>query len=563
MLIADFSRVTKKSLAAQKSFQRSTRKLGRYYTLMTTLRQDELFNRVEKAYQVGTDLSSSLVHVGEAVNMLAQIGQIILSDQPAEINPLINDAGVSLDRAYERLSLAEAAVRVEKDLLPVEIPFDEIRPLLLKTSESLTILPEIIGLGERRVYLVLLQNNMELRPTGGFIGSFALVTFMDGHLIDLEVQDVYAADGQLKGHVEPPEPIKKYLGEAAWFLRDSNWHPDFVESAIRAEWFFKKETGRNIDGVVGINLHLIQNVLEEVGELQLPDYQDKINHVNLFERAEYFSETNFFPGSTQKKDFLASLIRSLFEKIRSGSKTTWLSLGKAVYLSLMEKDAMIYLHDPQAMEIVSEMEWDGRVRGIECQSAQDGCLTDYLMLVEANLGVNKANYFMDRSISRHVDFDQAGEVSSVVTINYENFSQSESFPAGSYKNYLRVLVPRSAVLDRVLIDDQEINKKEIDQEIISDKKSFGFLIEVPIRQKRKVTIHYRLTDKLDFDQQALYIFLLQKQSGIKDDQFNLLITAPEETSFFNVEPRASFGSSSLIFSPVFDQDLVFEAKMIR
>ena len=68
---------------------------------------------------------------------------------------------------------------------------------------------------------------MELRPTGGFIGSYAIMTFDKGRLAEIVVNDVYTADGQLKGHVDPPEPIRKYLGEGGWFLRDSNWDPDF------------------------------------------------------------------------------------------------------------------------------------------------------------------------------------------------------------------------------------------------------------------------------------------------------------------------------------------------
>ena len=146
-------------------------------------------------------------------------------------------------------------------------------------------------------------------------------------------------------HVEPPPELKKYLGEAGWYLRDSNWSPDFPVSALRAEWFFEKESGRQVDGVIGVNLFLAQNILEQLGGLEVVDFQEKIDHRNLFERAEYHSEVGFFPGSTQKKDFLASLGRALFEKVKVSDEKTWLSLARAVYQSINEKDLLFYLHD--------------------------------------------------------------------------------------------------------------------------------------------------------------------------------------------------------------------------
>jgi len=75
---------------------------------------------------------------------------------------------------------------------------------------------------------------MELRPTGGFIGSFGLLNFENGKLGNLNVNDIYAIDGQLKGHVAPPDELLHFLGQPNWYMRDSNWSPDFPISAERA-----------------------------------------------------------------------------------------------------------------------------------------------------------------------------------------------------------------------------------------------------------------------------------------------------------------------------------------
>ena len=65
---------------------------------------------------------------------------------------------------------------------------------------------------------------------------------------------MYALDGQLKGHVDPPAPMRDLLGQEHWYLRDSNWDPDFKESAARAAWFYEKEGGVPVDGVIAINV---------------------------------------------------------------------------------------------------------------------------------------------------------------------------------------------------------------------------------------------------------------------------------------------------------------------
>lgn len=130
------------------------------------------------------------------------------------------------------------------------------QPLVLKAKEMLSFLELTLKpfLGgkilsqERQTILVLLQNNMELRPTGGFIGSYALLNFFQGKLVDFEVYDVYEADGQLRGHAEPPADLKQYLGEDGWYLRDANWSPLFPKPRFRRLGFLEKEMGKKWTG---------------------------------------------------------------------------------------------------------------------------------------------------------------------------------------------------------------------------------------------------------------------------------------------------------------------------
>lgn len=558
VLRADLEQVKKYSAKAQASFARAEKKPGWLS-----------FYQGEKLFYLAKVVSKGLFHLGLAAEKTEDLVNSILQEDANDLTLLTTEIGSNLDYGYQQFALVESELKANQlfwpkdnqwlDLLP------EMRDLVFQAKRAILLVPRLVGLNEKKTYLILLQNNHELRPTGGFIGSFGLATFDRGKLVDFETKDVYSADGQLKGHVEPPEALKKYLGEANWFLRDSNWDPDFASSAKRAAWFLEKETGRVADGVLGINLFLAQEILEAVGEIQLLDFEEKINAANLFERAEYYSEVGFFPGSTQKKDFLASLTRTLFEKLKNGDRQIQVNLFKALYRSLETKELLVWLDDAQAMKVINEFGWDGTIGESECQlksqSAGFKCLTDYLMIVEANLGVNKANYFVKRKIYHQIDFLKDGLVKKRLEITYQNKSSTEVFPGGNYKNYLRILTPLGSQLEKILIDKKEIDLEKVDKTILHAKTCFGFLVEVPIRETRSVEIFYRLPGKIDLEKINQYAFLIQKQSGIKDERIDLWLNTPPGITILPVLPQTI--STTQPFSSVFDRDIALEVSLVR
>ena len=477
-------------------------------------------------------------------------------------NGLIEEIKTDLDWSFNQLSLAESQFSQNPEVEQIS----EARNLILQARQGVALLPELIGLREKQTYLVLLQNNSELRPTGGFIGSYGLLTFNEGQLIDFEVKDIYSADGQLKGHVEPPSDLKKYLGEASWYLRDANWDPDFPTSAARAAWFLEKETGRKVDGVMAINLTFAQQLLKAVGEIELPDYQEKINEANFFERAEYYSEINFFPGSTQKQDFLGSVIRILFEKVKTSEEKTWFALAKNIWPSLKTKDLIFWLAEPQAMKMVTSLGWDGAIKEVKCQTLRNSCLADYLMVVEANVGINKANYFLKRSFSHRLQIKEDQTIQETLRLNYQNTSSSESFPGGRYKSYVRLYTPAGSILKELKIinplngETTEVSEKEIKEE--HGKEVFGFLLEIPIKESRSVEAVWELPQKFT-EATEQYLFLLQKQPGINDEAFSFWFVSPANLKILTKGIKGSQTSEGFLFNPSFNQDLVFEINLVR
>lgn len=574
-ITGDFSKSINRAIIAKEHFANSQKYASRLIFFAKTLKQTDNFDSLATTLLVGEQAADILNHLSSAGQYFFDIGKIVFQGQSGDINSLVSKTDIELASSYQLLSLIEAEIKTTKNNSPVsqliktsnlvkkslEI-LPGLRNQVLIAKRAILLIPSFVGVNKKQTYMILLQNSNELRPTGGFIGSFGLLTFDQGKMVDLEIQDVYWADGQLKGHVEPPAEMKKHLGESNWYLRDSNWNPDFPLSAKRAAWFLEKETGRSVDGVIGVNLFLAQKIIAALGEVNLPDFKENINAQNLFERAEYYSEVGFFPGSTQKQDFLGGLTRALFEKIKSGEKT-WSALAQNLWAALKSKDLLVWLNNNEAMEIISDLDWDGRIKDLTCLSSNLDCQIDYLMIVEANVGVNKANYFIKREIEQEININDRGEITETLRLYYQNDSPSETFPAGRYKNYLRILVPESAELLNVSLQGDQIDKQKVDQSTVSSKKSFGFLVEVPIKEKRLVEVAYKQTQKIDLDRPNKYLFLLQKQSGFPSVKFNLLVTPPAGTTLLPVRPNAIAKQQGYSFSPELNQDIVFEFSLIK
>jgi len=562
LLAGQLIKASRKASLSQDYFQRADQQLESLSEIFGLATQEKVI-RLDELLSLGSVTAEGVNNFLQAALQSQNLLRAVMQKQAVDFNGLIEEIKVNLDRSFSQLSLAESQLGGQ----PEAAQISQVRQLVLQARKATLLLPEMIGLKEKQTYLVLFQNNSELRPTGGFIGSFGLLTFDEGQLIDFEVKDVYSADGQLKGHVEPPADLKKYLGEAGWYLRDSNWDPDFPTSAARAAWFLEKETGRRVNGVWAINLSLAQQVLKAVGEIQIPDYQEKINADNFFEKAEYYSEINFFPGSTQKQDFLGGVSRVLFEKLKTADDQTWLRLVKNLFPSLKAKDCLVWLSEPSLMAVITELGWEGRLKEVQCStqaSPGEVCFADFLMLVEANVGINKANYFLKRSFSHQIEIGPDWTVGETLRLDYQNTSATEAFPGGRYKAYLRVYTPLGSELKSLKITDLltgEVKEPEKEFNQQHGKEVFGFLLEVPIQERRSVEITWQLADKIS-PQTSQYLFFLQKQPGVKDEAFSLWLKPP-----LGISVLSSMGSSQtsegIFFNPNFDQDLMFEFSLVR
>lgn len=493
--------------------------------------------------EIGESLAKTSLYLSQTGQSLTKAIGFILGEEKGDLEKTILEAKSELDLAWREISLLEGLLKKR----PVVV-LPRIGEKIKTGQDLLTFLPELVASSDKKTYLILLQNNMELRATGGFIGSYALVIFENGQLIDFQVEDVYVADGQLKGHVEPPLAIKKYLGEANWYLRDSNFDPDFPATAKKAIWFFQKETGRRVDGVIAVNLFVAQKILTAIGPVELADYQETITAENLFERAEYHSEVGFFPGSTQKRDFLGGLSQQIFQRLKE--KTGRLKIVQALWQSLEEKQILVFLDNEEIQPVFQKYNWSGSIREAP----------DYLMVVESNFGVNKVNFFLKRKINWKINLGEKSEAK--VILEYENKSPTQAWPGGRYKNYLRLYTPAGSRLLEVKINGGLLDLSQVEIFSASGKTVFALLVEVPVGETRKISFKYQTPLSIK-DILPRYALLFQKQSGVGSDPLSILITYPASLNLTKIMPQALTGPRTILYNTDLSQDRFLMAEFYQ
>lgn len=461
--------------------------------------------------------------------------KIISGEDPQDPGSLYLKAQQDLITASQKIEKLRAKLSdkkfMEKFPLPIRqraadllVKLDLYASLVNKARAAAFLLPQVTALDGKKTYLILFQNNLELRPAGGFIGSYGLLTFEKSRLIKILVDDIYNLDGGLKEVIAPPPEFITDLGQNRLYLRDTNYEPDFPTSARLAQTFYKKEAGESINGVLALDLVASAKLLWAVGGLDLPEYGEKVDGNNLFEKAISHAEVNFFPGSQAKKNYLTSLQNQLFNKIFYVSKQNWPAIIGALTESLETKHLLVYLSEPELFSYLASENWSGVLpRGRE---DQEGEFHDFLATVESNMGANKANFYLQRKFKLETQIGKEGGVSHRLRINYQNSSPSDAFPAGKYKNRFKIYLPFGAKLTRALFSETDISNSF---QPFSDYNRTGYsaLLVVEPRQQKTLILEYTLKDPFKFSGGRLnYRLDLIKQAGTSQDPLELNFTFP-------------------------------------
>ncbi len=414
-------------------------------------------------------------------------------------------------------------------------------------------IPDLLGNKERKTYLVLFQDSSELRPVGGVVSSYGLMTFEKGHLVNFEIQDVSVADSQLSGYVEPPAPLKQYLGVNTWKLRDVNWNPDFPTTAARAAWFIDKELGLKVNGVVAVDTTFIKKIVKRLGTLKIVETNERVGADVL--------DGLILQAKSKNSNYILVLAKSLATLLEDKSSNQVTAIGRGLVDSLAQKHIVLWTDNNNANSALARSGWDGSVRKVLCPQVSLGekslnCLPDYVQLVEANLGNNSANLFIDREYSLDVTVDKS-KITHRLTISYKNMPRQGI--GEDYKTYIRLYGSDTSVLTLAASVNGVLQERlSIDETIEKDKKVFGTFITIPRETSRDIVFIWETINSKKVEDGGSLVLFWQKQTGIVSDPVNLRIVLPNDQAYKNsTYPKATLtGDGVISYNTTLSSDLL-------
>jgi len=418
-------------------------------------------------------------------------------------------------------------------------PFVRVAPVGSERRSEIAVLMDIYsqfnGTNSEKNILVLFQNDLELRPGGGFIGAFGIVKMKNGKIADIQVFDTGNFDKNIPSAEVPPAPLADILGTTAWKMRDSNWSPDFKTDAEKAEYFFHLGGGNeNIDGVIAINTSVLNSILAVTGPVQIEGYPGEYRDENAILQLEYQVEKGYAEQGIEKgerKNIMGELADVLVQKTQALGLSQQFTLAKKIEDHLKKKDIQLYFTDENLQKEVENLGWGGRVKDAG---------GDYLLAVDTNLLSLKSDYCIKRKMEYHVDLSPARNASparsaasaagwqsdagggetpqAALNITYQHTCRAKDWMTTDYRDWLRVYVPKNAYLQEA---DGQTGDVEYSDEL--GKHVFGMRIDVPIGETKTITLKYTLPASVKEN----YNLLVQKQSGSGEVPFEISVKKPD------------------------------------
>ncbi len=282
-----------------------------------------------------------------------------------------------------------------------------------------TYLPDLLGVGATRTYLVLAQNNQELRATGGFLTAVGRVTMADGGIVSIDFVDSYDSSISRTDLSLPraPQPVQQFMGIEIMLLRDANWSPDFPTTAKIARTIYSQQTGRTIDGVISVDLHAVELVVSALEPLTLPGIEEPLTSATVLERIKQFwaspleSEASLAGGDKewweQRKDFIPLLAKAAITRIQQGNFNK-LRMISVLQTALDTRAVQAWMVNPQVAQELANLAWDGGLK-----PPPSG---DFLAVVDTNFGYNKVDAILERSVQYQVEWPQGPTEPGVATV---------------------------------------------------------------------------------------------------------------------------------------------------
>ncbi len=558
----DFEQIEKDTSDISANLTKIERNLSRIYWVFKLTNNQDFYNNSSQLIQ-GTGYA--LDSAQDLIIGLQPLGEYLKDFEPAvtfdtsqptttreyrEYLLAIDDNQYSIKEGIYKMSLAQNLIEtvntkdfpssLQSFVLNYKELVNEVNEMILPLEKVTAFLPETLGVNERKRYLILLQNDGEIRSTGGWISSYAVVAVEGGQIRELFVDDIYNAEGTLKvkGYsYKTPTSMIKALGDTQYSFSLVNWDPNLDSVMTNAEQFiYDLGKGNDIDGVITIDTVFLQKLLERWEGIEVPGESELVTAQNLYPKI-FEMHSEFTPGSTRKSTFLANLANESVTKILSSNFAEYKEIGDVITESLSEKHMQVTFKNSLAKAYVNEQNWDGNLDS-KFQSAP--------INIDWNWGGNKANMYLRKNHTLDINIKDEETIDYKYQIAIQNDSTEDKYPQGEYINYIRIFIPANATI--MSISGVEDNKYDIYNE--AGFKVIGGWFNVGIEENKTLEVSYRVSNQDVYSEYPLketdthynMDVDIYKQPGSKKDAYNLTITYPDSWDIEKSDTLSNIGS---------------------
>lgn len=514
----------------------------------------DIFTQALQLQQIVSTLNEAQQTASQSSQAAQNLALSMLNNNGASVEDSAQTAQITSQETYQ--SMARAQAQAENSPLIIDSPDlgEKFIDFLVEKQQKLVIwqraLPIVQSLAAKtspQRYLLVFQNQQELRPTGGFIQAVALITLDRGRLIDAQTYSSYQIDDLLPGLVAPPDEIGRYLNEKNWYFRDANWDPYLPASATRINWFASKALNTQFDGTIFLTNEGLALLLDSLNPIELPAFNEVITADNLNERLEFHSTVQL-DNKNSGSDYSALLLKEFFNQIQAIELSKLPQFGNKLLAAIQESEMQFYSTDQSIQSTLSTLTWTGELFSPSCPSqfTTADCQVDTIAQVEANVGVNKANAYLRRQISHQIEITP-DKVNHTRTITFENTARTASWPKGPYQAYMRFYLPNNAQFREVRWGQQKLDGDQIRLYREHDRLILGVPISLDVGKSNQLTLSFSTPHKIAA--QSAYLLFDQKQSGRGQTDYRLTMSYPSELVPRLIAPNAESFNQELVFSP--------------
>jgi hypothetical protein len=485
------------------------------------LKTAEILSRsLERAIPIASKLADISAAAGDKnfINLPeAEKGRFL--QQLYESEPEINGLKANLDLALLNLS----KIHRIGVLWPIYSQISDIKQELIQASELLgqttpliKLLPALAGYPNTSRFLILLQNNDELRPTGGFIGVYGILESRNGEILSIDTDDSYHLD--MPASLSPnwqtaaPAPLKKYLEVEKWYFRDSNWSPDWPTAARQINEIY---TGENaaigtstepFTGLVAVTPDLIGDLLTLVGPITVKgENYDAGNFQTLLQYNVEVAYKDRNISSWDRKDIVDELMKELQGRLVKLNASQLSDLIKVIGNNISRKNIQVYFPNAGWQRLAEEIGMSGEIKNPA---------SDYLMVVDANLGAFKSDAVIKKNISYTLNQNTNG-LTAMVRLDYTHEGGFD-WRTTRYRSYTRVYAPLGSRLMSLKGVDETTADISVTDDSSLNKTVFGFFWTIEPGAHANVLLNYSLPDVINIQMKTgTYELLAQRQAGAR------------------------------------------------